>query len=78
MPPVKRLMSGLAVAGLMTVAGPALAHHAVQSEFDVNGRQQDWKGIHQARDGSSMAFLESLSGPDGKTVKIWFGDPNAN
>jgi hypothetical protein len=25
-----------------------------------------------------MAFLESLTGPDGKTVKIWFGDPNAN
>jgi hypothetical protein len=33
---------------------------------------------YQARDGSSMAFLESLAGPDGKTVKIWFGDPNAN
>jgi len=33
---------------------------------------------YQARDGSRMAFLESLTGPDGKTVKIWFGDPNAN
>jgi len=33
---------------------------------------------YQARDGSPMAFLESLTGPDGKTVKIWFGDPNAN
>ena len=133
---MKRLMSGLALASLMTVAGPALAHHAVQSEFDMNGKQQTWKGIlkevrwvnphthflldvdegngkittwvfetaapnglrragfsqkgvfkvgepytfigYQARDGSRMAFLESLTGPDGKTVKIRFGDPNAN
>jgi hypothetical protein len=32
---------------------------------------------YQARDGSKMAFVESLTGPDGKMVKIWFGDPNA-
>ena len=32
---------------------------------------------YQARDGSTL-FLESLTGPDGKTVKIWFGDPNTN
>ena len=133
---MKRLLSGLAAAGLLTMAGPVLAHHAVQSEFDMNGKQQTWKGIlkevrwtnphthflldveegtgknatwvfetaapnglrragfsqkgvfkvgesytfvgYQARDGSRMAFLESLTGPDGKTVKIWFGDPNAN
>jgi uncharacterized protein DUF6152 len=136
MPPIKRLISGLALASLISIAGPALAHHAVQSEFDMNGKQQTWKGIlkevrwtnphtrflldvdegsgkittwvfetaapnglrragfsqkgvfkvgepytfvgYQARDGSSMAFLESLTEPDGKTVKIWFGDPNAN
>lgn len=133
---MKRLLSGLVAAGLLTMAGPVLAHHAVQSEFDMNGKQQTWKGIlkevrwtnphthflldveegssnintwvfetaapnglrragfsqkgvfkvgesytfvgYQARDGSRMAFLESLTGPDGKTVKIWFGDPNAN
>ena len=131
-----RPMLGLALAGLVTLAVPALAHHAVQSEFDMNGKQQSWKGTlkevrwtnphthffldvddgtgkistwvfetaapnglrragfsqkgvftvgdeytfigYQARDGSRMAFLESLTGPDGKTVKIWFGDPNAN
>ena len=131
-----RSMLGLALGGLMTLAVPALAHHAVQSEFDMNGKQQTWTGMlkevrwtnphthflldvdegngkiatwvfetaapnglrragfsqkgvfkvgepytfvgYQARDGSSMAFLESLTGPDGKTVKIWFGDPNAN
>ena len=33
---------------------------------------------YQARDGSKLAFLESLTGPDGKTVKTWFGDSNAN
>ena len=134
---MNRLMSGLAAAALMTTLGvPALAHHAVQSQFDMNGKQQSWKGTlkevrwvnphthflldvdegngkittwvfetaapnglrragfsqkgvfkvgepytfvgYQARDGSPMAFLESLTGPDGKTVKIWFGDPNAN
>jgi len=134
--PMKRLLSGLVAAGLLTTAAPVLAHHAVQSEFDMNGKQQTWKGTlkevrwtnphthflldvdegngqtstwvfetaapnglrragfsqkgvfrvgesytfvgYQARDGSRMAFLESLTGPDGKTVKIWFGDPNAN
>ena len=133
---MKRLLSGLVAAGLLTTAAPVLAHHAVQSEFDMNGKQQTWKGTlkevrwtnphthflldvdegngqtstwvfetaapnglrragfsqkgvfrvgesytfvgYQARDGSRMAFLESLTGPDGKTVKIWFGDPNAN
>ena len=126
----------LAAASLMALATPALAHHAVQSEFDVSGKQQTWKGTlkevrwvnphthflldvdegsgsavtwvfetaapnglrragfsqkgvfkvgeqytfvgYQARDGSKLAFLESLTGPDGKMVKIWFGDPNAN
>jgi hypothetical protein len=126
----------LAVASLVALSTPALAHHAVQSEFDVSGKQQTWKGTlkevrwvnphthflldvdegngkvttwvfetaapnglrragfsqkgvfkvgeqysfvgYQARDGSKLAFLESLTGPDGKTVKIWFGDPNAN
>ena len=133
---MKRLLSGLVAASLLTIAEPVLAHHAVQSEFDMNGKQQTWKGVlkevrwvnphthflldvddgtgkvstwvfetaapnglrragfsqkgvfkvgepytfvgYQARDGSRMAFLESLTGPDGKTVKIWFGDPNAN
>jgi Family of unknown function (DUF6152) len=41
------------------------------------GEQYTFVG-YQAHDGSKLAFLESLTGPDGKTVKIWFGDPNAN
>jgi hypothetical protein len=134
--PMTRWVPGLAAATLMAFTAPALAHHAVQSEFDMNSKQQTWKGTlrevrwvnphthflldvddgngktttwvfetaapnglrragfsqkgvfkvgeqyifvgYQARDGSPMAFLESLTGPDGKTVKIWFGDPNAN
>ena len=129
-------ISRLAAVSLVALATPALAHHAVQSEFDVSGKQQTWKGTlkevrwvnphthflldvdegsgtavtwvfetaapnglrragfsqkgvfkvgeqytfvgYQARDGSKLAFLESLTGPDGKMVKIWFGDPNAN
>src|SRR5262250_3755401 len=43
--PMTRWIPGLAVTGLMTVAIPAVAHHAVQSEFDVSGKQQTWKGI---------------------------------
>jgi hypothetical protein len=36
---------------------------------------QSWVNPHtfvgyQARDGFTLAFLESLTGPDGKTVKI--------
>jgi hypothetical protein len=34
----------LAVASLVALSTPALAHHAVQSEFDVSGKQQTWKG----------------------------------
>ena len=41
---MKRLIGGLAAAGLITLAVPAMAHHAVQSQFDMNGKQQTWKG----------------------------------
>jgi hypothetical protein len=45
----------------------------------MNPRREQYTFVgYQARDGSPMAFLESLTGPDGKTVRIWFGDPNAN
>jgi len=62
----------LATVGLAAVATPAPAHQVVRSE-----------GTHafagdQARGGSGLAFLESLNRPNGKTVNISFGDPNAN
>ena len=133
---MKRILGALTLFALPMLAGPARAHHALQSEFDINGPSHRWTGTlksvqwinphshflidvaddagkvttwtfetaapnglrragfsqkgvfkvgepytfvgYQARDGSPMAFLESLTGPDGKTVKIWFGDPNAN
>ena len=133
---MNRLMSGLALAGLMTLAVPALAHHAVQSQFDMNGKQQTWKGTlkevrwvnphthflldvdegngkittwvfetaapnglrragfsksgffepgktytvigYPARDGSPIAFVEQITLPDGRNVRIWFGDPNGS
>jgi hypothetical protein len=39
-----RWLSGLVAAGLVTLAVPAVAHHAVQSEFDMNGKPQTWTG----------------------------------
>jgi len=132
---MKRIVSALVLGGLMAVSGSAVAHHAVQSQFDVNGKKQTWigtlkevrwvnphthflldvdeggrmttwifetaapnglrragfsqKGVFKvgekytfvgfpSRDGSPMAFLESLTDPSGKTVRIWFGDTNGN
>ena len=31
-----------------------------------------------ARDGSPFAFVQQLTLPDGRTVRIWFGDPNGS
>ena len=53
------------------------ARVVVEGDRSRVGDQYTFVG-YQARDGSPMAFLESLTGPDGKSVKIWFGDPNAN
>jgi len=33
---------------------------------------------YPARDGSAIAFVEQISLPDGRTVRIWFGDPNGS
>jgi hypothetical protein len=33
---------------------------------------------YPARDGSPIAFLEQITLPDGRTVRIWFGDPNGS
>ena len=33
---------------------------------------------YPARDGSPIAFIEQLTLPDGRTVRIWFGDPNGS
>ena len=133
---LRTLFAGLLTSAMVAVAAPSLAHHAVQSEFDMNGKSQTWTGTlkevrwvnphthfvlevtdesgktspwvfetagpnglrragfsqkgvfkpgekytfvgYKARDGSNFAFLESLTGPDGKSYKIWFGDPTAN
>src|SRR4026208_2465981 len=42
--PMTQRISRLAAVSLVALATPALAHHAVQSEFDVSGKQQTWKG----------------------------------
>ena len=34
--------------------------------------------VYPARDGTPFAFVEQLSLPDGRTVRIWFGDPNGS
>ena len=33
---------------------------------------------YAARDGSLIAFVEQLTLPNGRTVRIWFGDPNGS
>ena len=33
---------------------------------------------YPARDGSAIAFVEQITLPDGRTVRIWFGDPNGS
>jgi uncharacterized protein DUF6152 len=133
---VKRFLGALAVASLPALAGPALAHHALQSEFDINGPSHKWTGTlksvqwinphshfvldvtdeagkvtawtfetaapnglrrigfsskgffavgktytftgYPARDGSPLAFIEQITLPDGRHVRIWFGDPNGS
>ena len=33
---------------------------------------------YPARDGSALAFVEQITLPDGRNVRIWFGDPNGS
>ena len=33
---------------------------------------------YPARDGSPIAFVEQITLPDGRTIRIWFGDPNGS
>jgi uncharacterized protein DUF6152 len=70
--------SGSAVTWVFETAAPNGLRRAGFSQKGVFkvGEQYTFVG-YQARDGSTL-FLESLTGPDGKTVKIWFGDPNAS
>jgi hypothetical protein len=113
----------------------ALAHHALQAEFEINKPSRHWTGTlkavhfinphsrfeidideggktttwtfetaapnglrraglsksgffevgktytvigYPARDGSPIAFVEQITLPDGRTIRIWFGDPNGS
>jgi len=133
---VTRRLSALIVACLLAAAVPALAHHALSSEFLVTNVPQHWTGTLRsvewtnphshlvldivgdggkvttwtfttaspnglrrvgfrrtgffelgktysiigfaARDGSPNGFVQQLTLPDGRTVRIWFGDPNGS
>ena len=123
-------------AALLLLPALASAHHALQSEFDINNPSHRWTGTlksvqwinphsrfvidvdegngktttwtfetaapnglrragfsksgffelgktytvigYPARDGSPIAFVEQITLPDGRTVRIWFGDPNGS
>jgi len=124
---------GAAVVLLLPIV--ALAHHALQAEFEINKPSRHWTGTlksvqwinphsrfvmdveeggkvtswtfetaapnglrragfskkgffepgktytivgYPARDGSPIAFVEQITMPDGRTVRIWFGDPNGS
>jgi hypothetical protein len=126
----------LGVAALLVLPALALAHHALQAEFEINKPSRHWTGTlrsvqwinphsrfvldvtdesgkvttwtfesaapnglrragfskkgffepgktytivgYPARDGSPIAFIEQITMPDGRTVRIWFGDPNGS
>jgi hypothetical protein len=128
-------MRRLGVAAVFLLPAMAYAHHAIQSEFEINKAPHRWTGTlksvqwvnphshfvidveesgkvttwsfetaapnglrrigfsgkgffelgktytvigYPARDGSPLAFVEQLTLPDGRTVRIWFGDPNGS
>jgi hypothetical protein len=125
----------LGAAVVLALPVVALAHHALQAEFDINKPSRHWTGTlksvqwinphsrfvmdveeggkvtswtfetaapnglrragfskkgffepgktytivgYPARDGSPIAFVEQITMPDGRTVRIWFGDPNGS
>ncbi len=126
----------LGTAALILLPVLAFAHHALQSEFEINKPSRHWTGTlktvqwvnphshflidvadesgkvttwrfetaspnglrrlgfsskgffeagktysvigYPARDGSPIAFVEQITLPDGRTVRIWFGDPNGS
>jgi uncharacterized protein DUF6152 len=126
----------LVAAAFLLLPAFASAHHALQSEFDINRPARHWTGTlkavhwinphsrfeidvdegsgkittwtfetaapnglrraglsksgffevgktytvigYPARDGSPIAFVEQITLPDGRTVRIWFGDPNGS
>jgi hypothetical protein len=131
-----RRLTVLIIAIVFALAIPAVAHHALQAEFDITTGARHWTGTlksvewvnphsrfvidvpgeggkvtswtfetaspnglrrigftktgffelgktytiigYPARDGSALAFVEQLTLPDGRTVRIWFGDPNGS
>jgi len=124
------LWTGAMIVALSGAAAPALAHHSLQSEYDINQSitlrgtvtKVDWVNPHvyvyldvkddkgavtrwavttlppgnlrrggltrdllgygetvsilafQARDGSHLAFLRTITFADGHTLEIWLGD----
>jgi len=128
--------SAIVLSAILLLPALALAHHALQSEFEINKPSRHWTGTlksvqwmnphshfvidvadetgkvttwrfetaapnglrrlgfsskgffeigktyavigYPARDGSAIAFVEQITLPDGRTVRIWFGDPNGS
>jgi hypothetical protein len=133
---INALKRSLGVGVVLLLPALAFAHHALQSEFDINNPSHRWTGTlknvqwinphsrfvidvdegngkiatwtfetaapnglrragfskkgffevgktytvigYPARDGSPIAFVEQITLPDGRNVRIWFGDPNGS
>ena len=129
-----RFGNALVAVGLLLAAAPALAHHSLQSEFDIEksvtlagvvtkvewanphiylyldvkdagGKVKNWaletlppgtlhrNGVtkqmlgvgqtvsilaYQAKDGSNLAVLRTITFSDGHTIEIWLGDGSKN
>jgi len=68
---VRKVLGGLALASMVAFAAPAVAHHAMQAEFDQNNvvvisgvlKKVNWVNPH-------VNFLLDVTEPDGK-VTTW-------
>lgn len=70
--------SGKASVWSLSSLGPAGVRRAgvTRSMLLGNGESVTIQAYH-AKDSSNLAFLRKITFPDGRTIELWLGDPNA-